>query len=104
MDAAGLTARRTACTSALAASFLARKDVQTLLVVGGGKVAEHLIHAHSTVRDYDRVMVWMRNEEKGKQFVREQEQLGIEVILVQDLEDAVRQADVISTATLSQTP
>lgn len=104
MDASGLTARRTACASALAASSLAREDVQTLLVVGGGKVAEHLIHAHSAVRDYQRVLVWMRNPEKARQFVREQETLGIEVSFVPNLEEAVRQADVISTATLSQTP
>ncbi|PRD57294.1 ornithine cyclodeaminase family protein [Sphingobacterium gobiense] len=104
MDASGLTARRTACASALAASFLAREDTRSLLVVGGGKVAEHLIHAHAAVRNYDRVMIWMRNKEKGVQFVQEQVKHGVKVDLVQDLEAAVRQADVISTATLSRTP
>lgn len=104
MDASGLTARRTACASALAASFLARHDVQTLLIVGGGKVAEHLIHAHAAVRNYERVLVWMRNKERGSQFVREQEKLGMKVALVDDLEQAVREADVISTATLSSLP
>ncbi|KKX47692.1 hypothetical protein L950_0225065 [Sphingobacterium sp. IITKGP-BTPF85] len=38
MDAAGLTSRRTACTSALAASYLARDDSKILLIVGGGKL------------------------------------------------------------------
>lgn len=104
MDASGLTSHRTACASALAASFLARVDVRTLLVVGGGKVAEHLIHAHAAVRSYERVMIWVRNKEKGRQFVHEQKKLGVEVILVDDLEQAVREADVISTATLSQVP
>ncbi|EAZ80392.1 ornithine cyclodeaminase [Algoriphagus machipongonensis] len=52
MNATELTARRTACTSALAASFLARKDAENLLVVGGGKVAQHLVQAHFTVRKF----------------------------------------------------
>lgn len=104
MDATELTARRTACASALAASYLVRKDVKTLLIVGGGKVAEHLLDAHRCVRNYERVWVWMRNKEKGKQFVEEQKKKGVPIMLVADLEEAVRNADVISTATLSQVP
>ena len=104
MDAAGLTSRRTACTSALAASFLARENSHTLLIVGGGKVAEHLIQAHLTVRNYQRVMVWIRNKEKGRAFVERQKNFGLVVELADDLERAVRHADVISTATLAVEP
>ena len=38
MNAAELTSRRTACTSALASSYLSRENAENLLVVGGGKV------------------------------------------------------------------
>jgi ornithine cyclodeaminase len=39
LDGAALTVRRTAAASALAASYLARRDVDRLLVVGTGKLA-----------------------------------------------------------------
>ena len=104
MDAAGLTARRTACTSALAASFLARKEARRLLVVGSGKVAQHLVQAHSAVRDYQTIQVWARTAEKGKALMDELNQQSYPVEQVFDLEEAVRQADVVSCATLSEQP
>lgn len=52
MNATDLTARRTACTSALAASYLCRNDAENLLIVGGGKVAQNLAQAHSAVRNF----------------------------------------------------
>lgn len=104
MNAAELTSRRTACTSALAAKYLAPIQAKNLLVIGGGKVAKHLIAAHKTVRKYEKVSVWMRNEDKLNQFIKELEFDGHEVEKVIDLEKAVRAADVISCATLSPTP
>jgi ornithine cyclodeaminase/alanine dehydrogenase-like protein (mu-crystallin family) len=104
MNAAELTARRTACTSALAAAYLAPENAKNLLVIGGGKVARHLIPAHKTVRSYDEIQVWMRDETKLAAFVAQLTQDGHAVKAVTDLERAVRQADVISCATLSPTP
>lgn len=105
MDAAGLTSRRTACTSALAASYLAREDVGTLLVVGGGKVAQHLVQAHSVVRKYEQVLFWTRNADKGKHLVERLNETGYpHARFIYDLEEGVRQADVVSSATLSEEP
>ncbi len=104
MNAAELTSRRTACTSALAAKYLAPQHAKNLLVVGGGKVAKHLIQAHSVVRNYDSIEVWMRNSDKLKAFVDQLQQGGINAIAVGDVETAARKADVISTATLSPAP
>lgn len=104
MNAAGLTSRRTACTSALAADYLSRKDAKHLLVVGGGKVAQHLVQAYSTIRDFSKISLWMRNEEKLHLFVKELQQQGYRVEAVKDLEKTARQADIISCATLSETP
>lgn len=103
MNATELTARRTACTSALAASFLARKDAENLLVVGGGKVAQHLVQAHFAVRKFKKVSVWMRNQEKMEEFVSSLKAQGYPVEVVTDLENSARQADLISCATLSKT-
>lgn len=105
MDAAGLTSRRTACTSALAASYLAREDSKTLLIVGGGKVAQHLVQAHSAVRQYNEVLVWTRNPSKGAGLVSDLQQAGFNhVTYVDNLKEAVSRADVVSCATLSHEP
>jgi len=105
MDAAGLTSRRTACTSALAASYLARDDSKILLIVGGGKVAQHLVQAHSAVRAYDQIFIWTRSESKGGDLVLNLQQAGFHNVVYADkLEEAVRRADVISCATLSHEP
>lgn len=103
MNAAELTSRRTACTSALAASYLARPDVKKLLVVGGGGVARHLVQAHAVVRQYEEIGVWMRNPEKLKAFVENLQAQGYPVVAVNELEAFAREADVISCATLSKT-
>lgn len=104
LDAAELTSRRTACTSALAASFLARTDVESLLVVGSGKVAQHLVQAHTAVRPYKHISVWARDGHKAQTMADQLADLGYSVSATTDLAGAARTADVISCATLSPTP
>lgn len=104
MNATELTARRTACTSALASSYLSREDAEQLLIVGGGSVAKHLVPAHMAVRNYKKVSVWMRNSIKLAEFVADLKNQGIPAEAVTDLEESARNADVISCATLSKTP
>lgn len=104
MNATELTARRTACTSALASSFLSREDAENLLILGGGAVAKHLAQAHSAVRNFKKVSIWMRNPDKMEAFVSNLKAQGIPAEAVYDLEESVRNADLISCATLSKTP
>ena len=104
LDAAQLTSRRTACTSALAASYLAREDAASLLVVGSGKVAQHLVQAHSVVRSYKRISIWTRDSNKSQAFADQLAMKGYRVGVAENLEHAAREADVISCATLSPSP
>lgn len=104
MNAAELTSRRTACTSALAADYLARKDAKNLLIVGSGKVAQHLAQAYASIRDLETINIWARNSEKMTTMVNELQALGLNARPVHDLEAAVRAADIVSCATLSRTP
>jgi len=104
MNAVEITARRTACTSALAASYLCRKDAENLLILGGGKVAQHLAQAHMAVRNFKKVSVWMRNPTKMEAFIANLKDQGIPAVAVYDLEETARQADLISCATPSKTP
>ncbi|MGY8792570.1 MAG: ornithine cyclodeaminase family protein, partial [Gammaproteobacteria bacterium] len=63
LDAQELTARRTASSSALASTFLSRRDSETLLMVGTGTLAPYLIEAHVTVRRYKKILIWGRNRD-----------------------------------------
>ncbi|WP_276485909.1 ornithine cyclodeaminase family protein [Paraflavitalea pollutisoli] len=104
MNASLLTSFRTACASALAANYLATRDASVLLVVGTGKVAYHMVAAHNSVRDYKRMLVWGRNETKAAVMQQQLQQSGHAIEIVTNLEEAVRAADVISCATMSQEP
>ncbi|GGA36428.1 ornithine cyclodeaminase [Pelagibacterium lentulum] len=103
MDGGEITARRTAATSALAARYLAREDARTLLVVGTGRLPPLLAQAHKAVRDIDTVLVWGRNGEKAEKLAqRIGAELDVETGAVKDLEVGVRQADIVSCATISR--
>lgn len=104
MDAPALTAKRTAAASALASRFLSREDSKTLAMVGTGTLSPELIRAHCSVRPIEQVFIWGRNREKAQQVIEKLADLSVTIHLANDLETAVKQADIISCATLSQTP
>lgn len=104
LDGATLTAKRTAAVSALAAGKLARKDANTLLVVGSGRVAQELPHAFKAVHDIERVIVWSRTAETASQLADRLATEGLQASAQTDLENAVAQADIISCATLASEP
>jgi ornithine cyclodeaminase/alanine dehydrogenase-like protein (mu-crystallin family) len=104
MDAQALTAWRTAGVSALAASFLARADAAHLLMIGAGALAPHLVRAHAAVRPIARVTLWNRTPARAEALAASLAQEAFAVGVTQDLETAVRAADIISAATISATP
>jgi len=104
IDGGELTARRTAATSALAASHLARAGATELLVCGTGRLSLNLMQAHAEVRPLTRIHVWGRNGETAEKTAQEARHLGLPVQAVTDLAAAARSADLISCATLSSQP
>lgn len=104
IDGGTLTARRTAAVSALAASYLARPDSRTLLVVGAGAVASCLAPAFRTVLPIERVIVWNQSPARGERLAAQLGEAGFAASYSDDLEAAVGEADVISCATLSERP
>jgi alanine dehydrogenase len=104
MDGTVLTRWRTACASALAASYLAREDAAHLVMVGAGALAPHLVRAHASVRPIKRVTLWNRTRGRAVQAAFGLAVGGLEVEVSDDLEAAVRDADIISCATLSAEP
>ncbi len=99
-----LTAWRTAAASALASRYLSREDSSHLVMVGAGALAPHLVQAHASVRPIKRVTVWNRTKARAVSMAFGLAVSGIETEVTDDLEEAVRDADIVSCATLSATP
>jgi ornithine cyclodeaminase len=100
MDGTALTYRKTACDSALGSRFLSREDSTTLLMVGAGGLAAHLVAAHRAVRpSLERVLVWNRTRERAERLAA-----SVGGTVVDDLDAAVAAADIISTATMTSDP
>ncbi len=104
LDGGMLTLRRTAAASALAASYLARDDVHRLVMVGAGALAPHLIEAHASVRPIETVAIWNHKAGRAEKLAAQLADRPYAVTAVSDLEAAVRDADIISCATLSSEP
>lgn len=104
MDGATLTGRRTAAASALAASYLARPDAHTLLVVGAGHIGSEMPFAYRAVLPIERVLVWNPTPARAERLVARLKEEGVEAEVHGDLQAAVAEADVISCATLSTSP
>ena len=104
LDGTRLTHWRTAAASALAAGRLARPDASRMAMVGAGALAPFLIRAHMSRRPINEVALWNHRPEKARALAAELRAQGLPVTAAPDLEAAVRGADLVSCATLSQTP
>ena len=104
LDGSELTLRRTAAASALASSYLSREDTKTLLMVGTGNLAPHLIAAHATVRPISEVCIWGRRPDEARRLASSLSSAEFSVTIAENLEDAARCADIISCATLAMEP
>ncbi len=104
LDAKRLTTKRTAATSALASKCLSNPNASSILMVGTGALAPDLIRAHCSIRPIEQVFVWGRNKEKAIKVCEEIREYGTNVEVVNDLDDAVPYADIISCATSSSLP
>jgi len=104
MDAPMLTARRTAATSALASSFLSRKNSSSLLMIGTGVLAPELIAAHTTIRPIKSVFIWGRTP-KNAEIVKEKfKEADFSIEVIKNINDKIGVVDIISCATLSEIP
>lgn len=106
LDGPMLTLRKTAANSAAAADWLARKDAQTLCMVGAGALAPHLIEAHCAVRPIRQVLWWNRSRPALERAVAALAPRfpKVAIVAADDLHDAISFSDVISTATMAAEP
>lgn len=95
-----VTKWKTAGDSMLAAKRLARPDSETILIVGAGTVAHSLYEAYSSAFPRARFQVWNRSSEGAARMAA----AFPGVTPVEDLEEAVKAADIVTSATMSTQP
>lgn len=105
MDSIVITAERTALAGAVAADVLARTDTPRVAVIGAGVQGEAQVRALQHVRRIERIDVVDAVPERAVAYAeRVGPALGVEVVARDRVADAVRDADIVITATWSKTP
>jgi len=104
IDGEALTLRRTAAASALASTYLARRDSATLLVIGTGALAPHMARAHCALRPITRLLLWGRNQERAQALAAQLRDEGLPAQALAELPSGLAQADIVSCATTATEP
>jgi ornithine cyclodeaminase/alanine dehydrogenase-like protein (mu-crystallin family) len=105
MDAAEITAIRTAAASGLATRLLARENAADLAILGAGEQAHSHLEAMLAVRPIRRVRVWSRNRAHAEAFAASQgARWKLPIEPVASPEDAVAAAELICTVTAAREP
>jgi thiomorpholine-carboxylate dehydrogenase len=96
MDGRLITEMRTAAVSAAATKLLAARDAKVLAILGSGVQARSHAEALRIVRNFKEIHTWSPTREHAERFARE---IGAKAM---SAEEAVRDADVVVTATNSK--
>lgn len=109
LDGEALTVRRTAATSVLAASSLARDDASDLLMIGTGTLAPYMVRAYCAMRPaLSRVRIWGRTVSRATALANALANEGLPVEACGDAPDALPNAvaasQIVCAATTSRSP
>lgn len=104
VDAASLTAIRTAAASGAATRVLARADAENLALLGYGVQAASHLEAMRAVRPIRNVRVWGPSPEKAAAFAERHSDEHLLVQAAPSAEAAITAADIICAVTASATP
>ena len=108
LDNGFTTDLRTAAAGALAAKYLARKQVNIVAVIGSGAQARYQMKLLPLVRPFREALVWGRSRDKAEACVEDLCRAGISgqpaFAAADSVEHAVRDAEVVITVTASREP
>ncbi len=100
MDAHVLTSIRTAAMSAVASAALAREESEVLTLIGTGQQSEAHMKSIPQVRNIREIRVWGRNEQAAEQMAQNDHRARA----VRDLNDAIKDSDILCTLTAACRP
>jgi alanine dehydrogenase len=96
---------RTGAASGVATKYLARKDARVAAIIGTGGQARTQLEAVAAVRKLESARAYGRDAAKREKFCADMsERLGIPVQPSPSAAEAVRGADIVSTATTTSQP
>ncbi len=95
-----VTKWKTAGDSLLGARKLARPNSRKILIVGAGTVGRSLLQSYGALFPDAEFSIWNRSQAGAERFVAQHPN----VTLCTDLEQAVGEADIIASATMSREP
>jgi alanine dehydrogenase len=105
IEADHLGMMRTGAASAVATRYMARQEAHVLAVIGTGHQAHGQLEAIAQVRRLESIRVFGRDAARRERFATEMsDRLGMRVTAADSAEQAVRGADIVSTATTSSKP
>ena len=106
LEGSYLTKIRTGAISGVATKYLACENAETLCVIGTGDQAQGLIEAVLAVRDIKRIQLYNRTYRKAVTFAEtvQQQYQFVDVTVMENVDDAISNADVIVTATNATQP
>lgn len=105
LSLSGVSALRTAANSAVGTDVFARKDAQTVGMLGSQNQAKCHLIALNEIRKLKSVKVYSPNPEHRKQFADQMGSLlNLEVRVAESANEAVRGVDIVVAATSSNVP
>ena len=107
LDNGYITDLRTAAAGAVAAKHLARRDVQTVAVIGSGGQARYQAELVHLVRKFTELRLWGRNADKAEAAVSDLKRQKLDSVrfeVAASVQEAVQGADVVITVTASREP
>jgi ornithine cyclodeaminase/alanine dehydrogenase-like protein (mu-crystallin family) len=114
LDASAVTEIRTAAVTAVATDALARPDARTLAILGAGTKARAHLRALARVRPFEQVHVYAPTQAHARDLAEQASALAgqgsdgggakLDVSVAPTAQEALRDADVVVTATSSRDP
>jgi L-arginine dehydrogenase len=104
VDAAELTAARTAATTAVAVDALAPLTANRLAIIGSGKVAQAHLHYVKGLRDWQNINLYSPSLSEDPETVNLLKSIEPRLNIVDSREAAIQDADVIMLCTSSPGP
>ena len=104
MEGGLITAMRTSAVAGVGAKVLARPDSKVAGLVGAGVIGRTMIMSLTTAMPkLEEIRLFDLNKERAKELAKEFEQ-QVEVIVVDSVEQAFKDADIVTTQTTARQP
>lgn len=105
IEADKLGQMRTGAATAVATKHMARRESSRMGVIGTGWQARAQVQAVCAINSFRNIVAWSRNSENLRKFCEEMtEATGVTVIAAETPEEAVKEKDIVITATDSKEP